>query len=247
MKGYGQYCPVAKGAEIFAERWTPLLLRELLLGSTHFSDLHRGVPLMSRSLLSLRLKQLEKIGVVERKNGQQGPEYHLTQAGREFAPIIRALGEWGQRWFRPKFDRDELDVALLMWDMRRCINVDAFSRERISVQFEFTGLPASKCRWWLVCDGEEVDLCPSDPGFEVGLYVATDLRTMTRVFMGDLSLKAAIGTGDIELHGPREVCQRFERWLGLSGFADIRDARRATAAARDRARSEARNGAHHSV
>ena len=110
MKGYGQFCPVAKGAEVFAERWTPLVLRELLCGSTHFSDLHRGVPLMSRSLLSLRLKQLEEIGVVERKQGPQGPEYHLTEAGREFAPIVRQLGEWGQRWFRPKFDRNELDV-----------------------------------------------------------------------------------------------------------------------------------------
>src|SRR5262245_49698008 len=100
MKGYGQFCPVAKGAEVFAERWTPLVLRELLCGSTHFSDLHRGVPLMSRSLLSLRLKQLEQIGVVERKHGPQGPQYHLTQAGREFAPIVRQLGEWGQRWFR---------------------------------------------------------------------------------------------------------------------------------------------------
>ena len=95
MRGYGQFCPVAKGAEVFAERWTPLVLRELLCGSTHFSDLHRGVPLMSRSLLSLRLKQLEQIGVVERKQGPHGPEYHLTQAGREFAPMIRQLGEWG--------------------------------------------------------------------------------------------------------------------------------------------------------
>ena len=119
MKGYGQFCPVAKGAEVFAERWTPLVLRELLFGSTHFSDLHRGVPLMSRSLLSLRLKQLEEIGVVERKQGQHGPEYHLTEAGQEFAPIVRQLGEWGQRWFRPKFYRDELDVSVLMWDMRR--------------------------------------------------------------------------------------------------------------------------------
>ena len=99
MRGYGQFCPVAKGAEIFAERWTPLVLRELLCGSSHFGDLHRGVPLMSRSLLSLRLKQLEEAGVLRRKQGQHGPEYHLTRAGREFAPIIQNLGEWGHRWF----------------------------------------------------------------------------------------------------------------------------------------------------
>jgi DNA-binding HxlR family transcriptional regulator len=225
VKGYGQFCPVAKGAEVFAERWTPLILRELLCGSVHFSDLHRGVPLMSRSLLSLRLKQLEEIGVVERKQGAQGPEYHLSQAGQEFAPIIRQLGEWGQRWFRPKFDRNDLDVSVLMWDMRRCIRVEAFPSRRISVQFDFSDLPASKRTWWLVSNGEEADLCPTDPGFDVGLYVATDLRTMTRVFMGDLSMRAAVSAGQIELDGTRELRQCFERWLGLSSFAEIEDAR----------------------
>ena len=247
MKGYGQFCPVAKGAEVFAERWTPLVLRELLCGSTHFSDLHRGVPLMSRSLLSLRLKQLEEIGVVERKQGQQGPEYHLTQAGREFAPIIRQLGEWGQRWFRPKFSRDELDVTVLMWDMRRSIKADAFPARRVSVQFDFSDLPSSKRSWWLVSDGEDVDLCPSDPGYEVGLYVATDLRTMTRVFMGDLPLQTAIGSGQIELDGSRELRRHFERWLGLSGFAEIEDARCAAATAGGRGRSGRRHSAHPSV
>src|SRR5215468_2520737 len=103
MKGYGQFCPVAKGAEVFAERWTPLVLRELLCGSTRFGDLHRGVPLMSRTLLSRRLKELEEIGVVKRRAGAQGPEYHLTEAGKEFAPIVEHLGEWGHRWFRTKF------------------------------------------------------------------------------------------------------------------------------------------------
>jgi len=225
MKGYGQFCPVAKGAEVFCERWTPLVLRELLCGSTQFSDLHRGVPLMSRSLLSLRLKQLEEIGVVERKQGPQGPQYRLTPAGEEFAPIIRQLGEWGQRWFRSKFKRDELDVTLLMWDMRRCIKPNAFPPGRTCVQFDFSDLPASKRNWWLVSDGEETDLCPADPGYDVGLYVVTDLRTMTRVFMGDLPMKAAVGAGEIELDGPRELRRSFERWLGLSGFADIEDAR----------------------
>jgi DNA-binding HxlR family transcriptional regulator len=243
MKGYGQYCPVAKGAEVFAERWTPLILRELLLGSTHFSDLHRGIPLISRSLLSRRLKQLEAIGVVERRRGRLGPEYHLTQAGLEFGPIVRALGEWGQRWFRSRFERTELDVNLLMWDMRRCINADALPSGRLSVQFDFTDLPAAKRLWWLVSDGQDVDLCPTDPGFEVALYVATDLRTMGRVFMGDVSLKAAIGAGHIELDGPRDLCRQFERWLGLSSFAGIADARGGTADARDRARPPARSSA----
>jgi DNA-binding HxlR family transcriptional regulator len=243
MKGYGQFCPVAKGAEVFAERWTPLILRELLLGSSHFSDLHRGVPLMSRSLLSQRLKQLQEIGVIERKQGPLGPEYHLTEAGREFAPIVRQLGEWGHRWFRPKFRRDELDVGLLMWDMRRSIRADAFPAGRTCVQFEFSDVPAAKRTWWLVSEGEEVDLCPNDPGFDVGLYVATDLRTMTRVFMGDLPLKVTLESEQIEISGDRELRRRFERWLGLSGFADIKDAR-STQRGAGGGRSERRQSVH---
>ena len=140
MRGYGQFCPVAKGAEVFAERWTPLVLRELLCGSTHFNDLHRGVPLMSRTLLSQRLKQLEEIGIVKRKSGPKGPEHHLTQAGKDFAPIVARLGEWGQRWFRSKFSHDELDVTLLVWDMRRTVKPDAFPPGRTSVQFDFSDL-----------------------------------------------------------------------------------------------------------
>jgi DNA-binding HxlR family transcriptional regulator len=225
MRGYGQFCPVAKGAEVFAERWTPLVLRELLHGSTHFNDLHRGVPLMSRTMLSQRLKQLEEIGVVKRKSGPKGPEHHLTQAGKDFAPIVERLGEWGQRWFRSKFSGDELDVRTLVWDMRRTVKPDAFPPGRISVQFDFSDLPASKRTWWLVCDHGEVGICPTDPGFDVSLFVATDLRTMTRVWMGDVSVRIAIGSGGIELEGSRDFCGRFERWLGLSAFAGIADAR----------------------
>jgi DNA-binding HxlR family transcriptional regulator len=174
MRRYGQFCPVAKAAEIFAERWTPLVVRELLCGSIHFSDLHRGVPLMSRSLLSLRLKQLEEMGVVRRRQGRQGPEYHLTQAGQEFAPIVQNLGEWGHRWFRTKFGRDELDVTLLMWDMRRSVKPSEFPSGRFSVQFSFSDQPSSKRHWWLVGDDQEVDLCLTNPGFDVGLYVFTN-------------------------------------------------------------------------
>jgi DNA-binding HxlR family transcriptional regulator len=227
MRGYGQFCPVAKGAEVFAERWTPLVLRELLCGSTHFGDLHRGVPLMSRTLLSLRLKQLEEIGVVNRRQGTRGPEYHLTDAGREFAPIVQHLGEWGQRWFRSKLGKDELDVTLLMWDMRRNVKADALPAGRVSVEFNFSDQPASKRTWWLVSDHGDVDLCATDPGFEVGLFVASDLRTMTRVWLGDLAVRAAIKSGEIELEGSRDLRQRFERWLGLSGFAGIEDGKHA--------------------
>jgi hypothetical protein len=193
---------------------------------------------MSRSLLSLRLKQLEEMGVVRRRQGRQGPEYHLTQAGQEFAPIVQSLGEWGHRWFRTKFGRDELDVTLLMWDMRRSVKPSEFPAGRFSVQFNFSDQPASKRHWWLVGDDQEVDLCLTNPGFDVGLYVTTDLRTMTRVWMGDLPLKTAINSGAIELDGTRDLRQRLERWLGLSGFAGIKEMRRPMGAASNRVRSE---------
>jgi len=227
VRGYGQFCPVAKGAEVFAERWTPLVLRELLCGSTHFSDLHRGVPLMSRTMLSHRLKQLEEIGVLKRTLGARGPEYHMTEAGREFAPIVQHLGEWGQRWFRSKLGKEELDVTLLMWDMRRNVKPDAFPFERISVQFSFSDQPASKRMWWLVSDRGDVDLCATNPGFEVALFVTTHLRTMCRVWLGDLPVRGAVNSGQIELVGPHELRKRFERWLGLSGFAEIKPGKRA--------------------
>jgi DNA-binding HxlR family transcriptional regulator len=239
MSRYGQYCPVAKAAEVFAVRWVPLILRELLSGSTRFNDLHRGVPLMSRSLLSHRLRQLAEIGVVARKPGASTGEYHLTEAGRDFAPIVELLGNWGQRWYRTKYAGDELDAGLLMWDMHRGVRTSALPRGRTTVQFIFSEQPAGQRQWWLVSDAGEVDLCPNDPGFEIDLYVRTDLRTMTRVWMGDLPVSTAIHSGAIDLTGQRDLRRRFEQWFGLSHFADVEEAQIVCAPARTARRAAA--------
>lgn len=221
MHGYGQYCPVAKGAEVFAERWTPLILRELLRGSTRFNDLHRGVPLMSRTLLSQRLKKLRDIGVVACRRGTQGTEYHLTQAGLEFAPVVRQLGEWAQRWFRTTFDREDLDVGVLMWDMSCSVRSQAFGTRPVVLRFDFPDVPAARRTWWFVNEGSQVDLCPTDPGSDVNLYVIATLRCMTRVWMGEIAIGAAIASGELKLTGPRELRQKFREWLGASAFAGI--------------------------
>jgi DNA-binding HxlR family transcriptional regulator len=226
MKGYGQFCPVAKAAEIVAERWTPLVLRELLGGSRRFSDLHRGVPLMSRTLLAGRLEQLEDAGILRSmaKPRGRGREYHLTAAGEELRPLIECLGQWGQRWARARIDSGDLDPGLLMWDIHRRVNLEALPPERVVVRVDFRGVPATmRCprAWWLVLQRREVDLCLKDPGFPVDLLVSADLRTLTRVWMGDMPLAEAVRAGLIQLDGPRSLVRAFPTWLTLSPFAGV--------------------------
>lgn len=227
MKGYGQFCPIAKAAEILAERWTFLVLRELILGSTRFNDLRRGVPLMSSSLLAQRLRFLEREGVIERRPARagRGSEYHLTAAGRELEPVILQLGEWGARWVRSRLGPEDLDVALLMWDMHRNVRPEQFPARRVVVAFEFTDVPQGKRHWWLVSDGKAADLCMTDPGFEVDLVLVTDLRTMTAIWVGDLSLNAALASGALAAEGPSELRRRLAAWLALSPLASIKSMR----------------------
>ena len=223
LQGYGQYCPLAKGAEVFAERWTPLVLRELLRGSSSFNDLHRGVPRMSRSLLSSRLRKLELCGVLLRRDTRRGREYHLTEAGRALAPVVTQLGSWGQRWYRSRFEADELHPGVLMWDMRCTVDPQSLSGTRTVVQFSFLGAKPGERDWWLVNEDGEVDLCPEDPALAVDLLVTTDLRTMTRVWMGDESLDVALRSHRLELAGPRELRRRFAAWLHRSPYAALAD------------------------
>jgi DNA-binding HxlR family transcriptional regulator len=229
MKGYGQFCPVAKAAEIVAERWTPLILRELMCGSSRFNDIQRGVPLMSPSLLSQRLKTLERAGIVVRSRGPgTGFSYRLTAAGRELQPLIEGLGVWGRRWVRSQLHDDDLDPALLMWDIQRRIDLDALPPRRVLVQFEFARATRGRRRWWLLGDRTGIGLCLTDPGHTVDLFVTTDVRTLTQVWLGEVSMAGAVAGGAIDLHGPSELCAAFPSWLRLSTFAGIEAAAAAT-------------------
>ncbi len=223
-RGYGQFCPVAKASEVVAERWTPLVLRELIGGSHRFNDLLRGVPLMSRSLLSKRLRELERAGVVERRPspGGRGPAYHLTPAGEELTPIIIALGEWGQRWARDDLHEDELDPTVLLWDMHRNIAIDRLPAHRVVVQFFFPDAPrVATRRIWLVLDRPEVEVCFKDPGFELDLVVTASLRTLTQAWMGDIPLADVLGSEEVRIEGRRELVEAFPGWLKLSMFAGL--------------------------
>ena len=222
MGGYGQFCPVAKASEVLAERWTPLVLRELLCGSHRFSDLCRGVPLMSRSLLAKRLKELERAGVVERRRvpGRDVAEYYLTPSGEELRPVIEGLGVWGQRWILSDVEEEDLDPSLLMWDIRRSLKRETLPESRAVVRFEFVDIEGPRRRWWLLAGGDQGDLCMTDPGFEVDLFVAVGLRNLTRYWLGQLDWRALLSTG-LDMKGPRWLQRSLPQWLGQSGFAAV--------------------------
>lgn len=216
---YGQLCPLAKATEILAERWTFLVIRELLSGATRFNEIRRGVPLISPSLLSQRLQRLKREGVVRREPSGSGHLYYLTEAGQELAPIVSRLSRWGERWALGHVDTRKPDVTALMWAIRRRVDPSVFGGARTTIQFEFTDQPQARRFWWLVNEAVHVDLCPKDPGFEVDLYVVTDLPTMARIWIGKLQLSAAINACTLELSGPRGLRQAFRSWLLLSPFA----------------------------
>jgi DNA-binding HxlR family transcriptional regulator len=220
---YRQFCPVAMAAEILCTRWTIVLLRELIAGSTRFNDLRRGVPRMSPALLSQRLKDLEAAGVVRRDPSPSEPgvfEYRLTPAGSELGPLIDAFGFWGQRWVTRDLSLQNLDASLLMWDMRRNLNPTPMPRRRSVIQFRYPELSARDRSWWLLVEPpEQVDLCSVDPGFDVDLYVSTDLRTMTGIWMGMDSVREALTAGRMLLTGEAALASDMQSWLGLSPFA----------------------------
>ena len=225
---YGQFCPVAMAAEILCTRWTVVLLRELMAGSTRFNELRRGVPRMSPALLSQRLKELEQAGLIMRRpvRGEPGTlDYRLTEAGNELKPLIEAFGRWGQRWVSTDLSLTKLDVSLLMWDMRRNLDPRPLPRRRSTIAFQYPELPASQRNWWLLVDpAASVDLCSIDPGFDVDLYVSTDLRTMTAIWMGLETVRQAAAARRLKIIGDRKLAADIQTWLGLSPFARERPA-----------------------
>jgi DNA-binding HxlR family transcriptional regulator len=223
--GYNQFCPVAMAAEILGARWTLLLLRELLVGSTRFNDLRRGVPRMSPALLSKRLKDLETAGIVTRceVSGEPGVfEYQLTAAGRDLQNVVEAVGNWGQRWVETETTLENLDPELLMWDIRRNIDPKPMPRRRTTIQIIFKDLAKARQSWWLIVQpGQDVDLCSVDPGFDVDLYLSTDLRTMTEIWMGYATIARAKERGKLFVSGNRQLETTMRSWFSLSPFAKV--------------------------
>lgn len=216
---YGQWCPVAHASQILAERWTPLIVRELLAGVCHFNDLERGLPGISRTLLTERLRQLERAGVVERQIGANGrtTAYRLTPAGQDLQPVVDALGAWGARWAFPEPKPEELDPGLLLWWIRRRIRTDTLPPGQIVVEFHFPA--ARKEHFWLLLARTEVSLCLDDPGFAVDVLVTADLAIFYQVWLGRLSFEGALRVGALAVEGPSMLVRAFPRWLEWSPMA----------------------------
>ena len=221
MKGYNQFCPVAKGAEVFNERWTPMIIREMMCGSRRFNDLRRGNPMMSPSLLSQRLKFLEEAGVVEKitRKGESA-EYALTESGRDLGEVVTRLGLWGLKWARSRLTPDDYDPNLLMWDIRRRIDTSVFPAQRLVIHFMFRDMPSSRRAYWLVVDDGDVDLCMKFPGFDVDLTFITTSRVMADIWMGYTTIRKAVRNGTLTLEGDRAMKRNIDDWFGYSVFHD---------------------------
>jgi len=222
-QGYGQFCPISRASELLANRWTPLVVRELYFGSTRFADLRRGLPRMSSALLAQRLKELEHAGIVvaEPAESGQGHIYGLTEAGRALFPVLESMGRWAQAHSRDDLTRAEnLDPDLLMWNIRRRVSGDRIPKDGcFVVSFHFLGVPVSRSHFWLLFRDGEIEVCLRDPGYDVGLAVTTHIRTLTQIWLGHLPLEAAIRKRELMLEGDRQHIQAFPRWFPVSLLA----------------------------
>lgn len=223
MSGYGQFCPIAKATELVGEKWTLLVLRELLLGTTRFNDFQRALSRMSPTLLTKRLRQLEDCGIIIRKklSGQKGYEYRLTAVGKELSPLIEILAVWGMRWARGQLADDELDVEFLMRELQRRLQTEHLPDGETVICLIFDELKKHKS-WWLLVDGDVVDLCTENPGKDVDLYINSRVRTIVEVWEGDLDIRTALRNGSIKAHGLRHLVRTMPDWFGVCLYKDVR-------------------------
>lgn len=218
---YGQFCPVAQGAEVLTERWTLLVVREMLMGSSRFNEIQRGVPRMSSSLLSKRLRELERFELLTREplRGERGYVYRLTPAGEALGPLVVSLGTWSREWLQREISPEEADPALLMWDLRRSVRLDRLPQDPLVVFFRFRDADEGKRAWWLVAEEENADLCFTDPGFGIDLQFDAESRAMAEVWLGKQELGAAMRSKRVRVTGPDHLVRSVPDWIGLSTFA----------------------------
>ncbi len=222
MEKYCQFCPVAKAAEILCEKWVILVLRELMMGSTRFGQLRSGLPKISPSILSRRLKTLEEQEIIVRskKPESSGYEYYLTKSGEELRSIVLGFGAWGHKWAKNKISNDDLDAGFLLWDMRRRLNIEYFQGQRVVMHIEFSEQSSRDRYWWMVVDNNEVDLCFEDTGHEPDITIITTLEVMTNIWLGYDKLETIKRDGKMKIFGSKEHIKNVSQWIGRSTFAD---------------------------
>ena len=225
MRTYGQYCPIARGAEIFAERWTPLIIRNLYLGCGSFSRILEGAPGLSRTLLSQRLKHLEDLGVVQSapKTGGHGHHYELTKSGHDLFQVCASLGEWGARWL--EIAPENLDPFVALWSMCHALRRDRLPDRRVVIRFDFTGRPRQE-RYWLLIELGDTEICKTNPGLDEDLFIKAEAETFVKWHAGQLTWSEATHDGRIELDGPPSLVRAFPTWNRRSMFAHIKPASR---------------------
>jgi DNA-binding HxlR family transcriptional regulator len=216
MAGYGQFCPVAKAMEVLDERWTMLVLRELMQGSTRFNEIRRGVPKMSPALLSKRLRSLERAGLV--RHDDEG-RYLLTESGADLFDVVRGIGLWGLRWVK-ELGKEDLDPHLLMWDMSRTVPLERWPSGRTVVEFHFDDVEPRARSWWFVVADGQVDVCDVDPGHDVAATVFTGLGRLVRIWRGDSSWTEALRQEWVSVTAPARVRREVPSWFGRSSLAE---------------------------
>jgi len=219
---YGQFCPIAKASEIIGEKWTLLIIRELLMGARRFNEMQRGLSLISPTILTKRLDSLFDHGLVLKKKipGQQGYEYFPTESCRELLPIIKSLGDWGMRWARDNLTESDYDVELLMLYLQRSIRSDKLVGDETVIRFKFTDIK-DLSNWWLIARDKDVDVCVKDPGKDVDVYFTCPVKTMIDVWMGDLSYRKAVNSNKLKVVGPSALTRNIFTWMDVSIFSDL--------------------------
>ncbi len=227
MSKYGQFCPVAKALDILGDRWTLLIIRDMLGGTTHFNDLERGLPGISRALLSARLRQLQQAGVVEKRTsgaGRQSTEYRLTQAGQELENVILSLTIWGEAWAFGEPSPEELDPVLLMWWTRNDVRRDRLPENRVVVQYDFM-YSRRNGSFWLILTAADVTLCLTDPGFEVDVLVTADLAAFYKLWWGRITYEQATRDYGVRVEGVPRLVRAFPDWFAWSAAEGMRAVR----------------------
>ncbi len=222
MSKYGQFCPVAKALEILGDRWTLLIVRDMLGGTTHFNDLERGLPGISRALLASRLRQLQQAGVIEKRingSGRLTTEYRLTQAGQELLDVVKSLWVWGEAWAFGDPTPEELDPILLMWWMRNRVNVHRLPEQRVVAQFDFHG--AATVTFWLILTTVDVTLCLTDPGYDISVLVTADLAAFFKLWAGRISYLEALNDYGVSVEGSPSLTRDFPNWFAWSAAAPV--------------------------